>query len=74
MTYRKKVALGLCVKNAEATIEDAMNSILNQDFPHRSVELIIVEGCSKDGTFSIIEKCLRARRGPQSHVRPSTPS
>jgi glycosyltransferase involved in cell wall biosynthesis len=54
-----KVTLGLCVKNVEKTIADAMDSILKQDFPTENMELIIVDGFSNDGTLEIIEKYLR---------------
>ena len=52
------VTIGLCVKNAEATVENALQSIIDQDFPHNSFELIVVEGFSKDKTLSIVEKHL----------------
>jgi glycosyltransferase involved in cell wall biosynthesis len=52
------VTIGLCVKNAEATIEEAVNSIVEQDFPERLMEIIVVDGCSQDKTLSIIKECL----------------
>ena len=52
------VTIGLCVKNAEATIEEAVNSIVDQDFPSELMEIIIVDGCSQDKTLSIIKECL----------------
>jgi glycosyltransferase involved in cell wall biosynthesis len=55
MNHRIKVTIGLCVKNAGQTIKDALRSILKQDFPHELLELIIVDGCSKDKTLSIIQ-------------------
>lgn len=53
-----KVTIGLCVKNSEKTIREAMNSIINQDFPHELMELIVVDGESKDKTMSIITDCV----------------
>lgn len=53
-----KVTIGLCAKNAEATVADAINSILNQDYPLEFMELIVVDGCSTDKTLPLIEKCL----------------
>jgi len=56
---RIKLTIGLCVKNAEATIEDALDSILNQSFPHELMELIVVDGFSKDRTLDIIKNKLK---------------
>jgi glycosyltransferase involved in cell wall biosynthesis len=55
MRNRFKVTIGICVKNCEATIHDAINSVLNQDFPHELMEIIVVDGCSKDRTLPIIK-------------------
>jgi len=51
---KPKVTLGVCVKDSEATIEEAMKSILNQNFPRELMELIVVDGHSKDKTLNII--------------------
>lgn len=48
------VTVGLCVKNSEATVEEAVRSIIAQTFPHDSIELIVVDGMSSDKTLSII--------------------
>ena len=53
------VTIGLCVKNAEATVKEALDSVICQDFPHELMEVIVVDGCSKDRTLSIIENGLR---------------
>jgi len=42
------------VKNCEAYIKEAIESVINQDFPHELMEVIFVDDGSKDGTFSII--------------------
>jgi len=55
---RPKVTLGVCVKNSEATIRKAMESIIDQDFPHELMELIVVDGNSKDKTLSIVQEVL----------------
>jgi glycosyltransferase involved in cell wall biosynthesis len=52
------VTIGVCVKNCEASVRVAMESILDQDFPHGLMELIVVDGCSKDRTLTIIEESL----------------
>ena len=53
-----KVTVGICVKNSEDLIKGAIDSVLNQDFPHSSVELIIVDGNSTDKTLEIIQENL----------------
>lgn len=56
---KPKVTIGVCVKNSESSIKEAIESILNQDYPHELMELIIVDGYSKDNTLSIIKNCLK---------------
>ncbi|HVP93273.1 MAG TPA: glycosyltransferase [Acidobacteriota bacterium] len=53
-----KTTIGLCVKNAEVTIRDAIESVMSQDFPHELIELIVVDGYSKDRTVSILRDYL----------------
>jgi glycosyltransferase involved in cell wall biosynthesis len=52
------VTIGMCVKNSEATIEEAIASVLNQNFPHKVEELVVVDGYSKDRTLALIKKAL----------------
>lgn len=52
------VTVGLCVKNSEATIEETVNSIVNEDFPQELMEIIVVDGCSQDKTLSMIKEGL----------------
>jgi len=52
------VTIGLCVKNDEATIKEAVNSIVDQDFPYELMQMIVVDGCSQDQTLSIIKETL----------------
>lgn len=58
MHSKAKVTIGLCVKNCEATVKEAIHSIINQDFPHELMELIVVDGYSTDKTLSIIKRAL----------------
>ena len=58
MTQKPKATIGLCVRNAERTVREAINSIINQGFPRELMELIVVDGCSRDKTLAIIERCL----------------
>ena len=53
------VTIGLCVKNCEKTIKDTIRSIIAQDYPHELIEIIVVDGCSRDRTVRIIKKMLR---------------
>lgn len=48
------VTIGVCVRNCECSIREALNSILNQDFPHERMEIIFVNDGSTDKTLPII--------------------
>ncbi|MEM3769693.1 MAG: glycosyltransferase [Candidatus Bathyarchaeia archaeon] len=50
---KPKVTIGICVRNCEATLRKTLNSVLNQDFPHELVEVIIVDDGSEDKTLNI---------------------
>lgn len=52
------VTIGLCVKNNEGTIREAVDGIVSQSFPHELMEVIVVDGCSQDNTLSIIKDVL----------------
>jgi glycosyltransferase involved in cell wall biosynthesis len=55
-TKRKPVVtVGICVRNSEATIKEAIDSVLTQDFPRELIEVIFVDDGSTDKTLSIIE-------------------
>lgn len=58
MKNKPVVTLGLCVKNIENTISYTMKSILEQDFPHEQMELVVVDGHSTDRTLGIVRKYL----------------
>ena len=49
------VTVGLCVKNCAKTIHGALKSIVSQDYPRNSMEIVVVDGESTDGTLSIIK-------------------
>ena len=53
------VTVGMCVKNSEATLKEAIESVLDQDFPHESMELVVVDGCSQDKTLMILRDSLK---------------
>lgn len=48
------VTIGICVKNCERTIKDAIMSLLNQSFNKKRMEVIIVDDGCKDRTIPII--------------------
>jgi glycosyltransferase involved in cell wall biosynthesis len=54
-----QATLGLCVKNSEQSIKETVESIVCQDFPHERMEIIVVDGKSKDKTLPIIRDCLK---------------
>ncbi|MEM2146341.1 MAG: glycosyltransferase [Candidatus Jordarchaeaceae archaeon] len=49
------VTVGVCVKNCEDTVKDAVRSIISQDFSHELMEVIVVDGCSSDRTVKKIK-------------------
>ena len=55
---KPKVTIGVCVRNCEEFIREAIESIMNQDFPHELIELIVVDGYSQDNTLSILKSVL----------------
>ncbi|MGB9693835.1 MAG: glycosyltransferase, partial [Fervidobacterium sp.] len=53
---KPKVTIGFCVRNCGLTIQDAIESVLIQDFPHELMEVIFVDDGSTDTTLSIIKE------------------
>jgi glycosyltransferase involved in cell wall biosynthesis len=53
---KPKVTIGVCVRNGESTIADALESILAQNYSHKFIELLVVDDGSNDKTLSIIKK------------------
>ena len=54
MKQKTIVTIGMCVKNCEAYIKEAIESVINQDFPHELMEIILVDDGSEDRTLSVI--------------------
>jgi glycosyltransferase involved in cell wall biosynthesis len=48
--------VGICAKNAEATIGLAIDSVVEQDFSHDLMEIVFVDDGSTDATLQIAEK------------------
>ena len=53
-----KISIVVPVYNGEETIEACLGSLLNQDYPKKDFEIIVVDGGSTDGTPDIIDKVL----------------
>lgn len=51
-----EVTVGLCVKNSERTIKQSVESIIGQNYSKDLIQLIVVDGRSKDKTLSIINE------------------
>ena len=51
-----KVSIIVAAYNSEQTIEECLKSILALDYPESSVEVIVMDGSSKDGTVQIAQK------------------
>ena len=54
MDNQVKVSVIMAVYNAEKTLEDAVNSILNQTY--QNFEFIICDDASTDGSYALLEK------------------
>jgi glycosyltransferase involved in cell wall biosynthesis len=52
------VTVGVCVRDCEASVGEAVESVLSQDFPHELMELVVVDGYSEDRTLAIVEESL----------------
>lgn len=57
------ISMVLTTFNSENTIEDVMKSIVEQDYPLSKIELIIVDGGSKDNTLAVLDAFLKKYSG-----------
>ncbi len=51
----KKVSIILPCYNAEKTVTETLDSVINQTFPLNDLEIIVVDDCSSDGTLDILQ-------------------
>ena len=51
---KPRVTVGVCVRNCELSIKETIDSVINQDFPHRLMEIIFVDDGSEDSTLQRI--------------------
>jgi glycosyltransferase involved in cell wall biosynthesis len=52
------VTVGMCLRNNEKTVKDAVETVLNQNFDQSKMEIIVVDGNSRDQTISIVNQSL----------------
>ena len=52
---KSNVTVGVCVRNCMATLPDAIESILCQDYPHELMKVVFVDDGSEDETLSVIK-------------------
>lgn len=53
------VTIGVCVRNCETLVGDAIESIVSQDFPHSLMQVIFVDDGSTDGTLTVIQNYIQ---------------
>jgi len=53
---RPLVTITISTYNSEATIDEVLNSLLQQDYPLKLIEVIVVDGHSIDGTVNKVRK------------------
>jgi glycosyltransferase involved in cell wall biosynthesis len=56
---KSKVTIGVCVRNGERQIANALESIVSQDYPHELIEIILVDDGSQDHTLSIMRNYVK---------------
>jgi glycosyltransferase involved in cell wall biosynthesis len=50
------ITIGMCARNSGNTLSIALDSIINQDFSHKEMQLILIDDGSEDNTFHIMNK------------------
>ena len=60
-----KISIVTVVHNNKETIQDAMNSVLSQNYD--DIEYIIIDGASTDGTVEVIKKAVK--RYPERNIK-----
>ena len=66
MRQHEIVSVAVISYNAEHTIEETLDSILNQDYGARNIELIVSDDASRDKTVAVTKEWL-ARNGHSFH-------
>jgi succinoglycan biosynthesis protein ExoA len=60
------VSVILAVRNEERYIARALDAVLRQSYPHGALEILVVDGCSDDGTREVVMSL--AMRDPRVHL------
>ena len=63
---RPLISIVLTTYNSENTVSDVLDSIAKQDFPLSEIELVVVDGGSRDRTLEVVKSFLE-RHGPIFH-------
>ena len=50
------VTIGICARNCQNTIGQALYSVGRQDYPHEKMEIVIVDDGSEDGTLRVVQE------------------
>lgn len=53
---KTRVTIGICARNAAGILSSAIESIVRQDFPHESMEIIFVDDGSEDKTVEVMQE------------------
>jgi glycosyltransferase involved in cell wall biosynthesis len=51
---KPKVTIGVCVRNCENSILETFETIIQQDFPHELMEIVVIDDGSQDRTYEIL--------------------
>ena len=55
---KPKVTIGICGRNCQNTVEDALESVAKQDYPHESMDVVFVDDGSQDNTVIVVKNHL----------------
>jgi glycosyltransferase involved in cell wall biosynthesis len=55
---KPKVTIGICGRNCQDTVRDALESVAEQDYPHELMEVVFVDDGSEDNTLKVVEEYL----------------
>lgn len=65
--WRPLVSVVVPVRNEAAAVEGCLQRLLAQDYPRDRTEILIVDGCSEDGTRGVVERM--RERHPKAGLR-----